>query len=36
MKTLNCGATGFFVFAPEVVHINPGETVYFVARRQGA
>ena len=25
MKTLNCGATGFFVFAPEVVHITPAK-----------
>jgi pseudoazurin len=35
MKTLNCGATGFFVFAPEVAHINPGETVNFVAVDKG-
>ena len=35
MKMLNRGVTGFFVFAPEVVHISPDETVNFVALDKG-
>jgi pseudoazurin len=36
MKALNCGPTGaFFVFAPEVVRIEPGDAVTFVGSDKG-
>ena len=35
VKELNRGPTGFFVFAPELVRIKPGDTIDFVASDKG-
>ena len=35
VKELNRGRTGFFVFAPELVRIKPGDTIDFIASDKG-
>jgi pseudoazurin len=35
VKELNRGPTGFFVFAPELVRIKPGDTIDFIASDKG-
>src|SRR5262249_1981521 len=35
VKELNRGPTGFFVFAPELVRIKPGDTIDFIASDRG-
>jgi len=35
VKELNRGPTGFFVFAPELVRIKPGDTIHFIASDKG-
>jgi pseudoazurin len=35
VKELNRGPTGFFVFDPELVRIQPGDTVDFIASDRG-
>ena len=35
VKELNRGPTGFFVFAPELVRIKPGDTIDFLASDRG-
>ena len=35
VKELNRGPTGFFVFAPELVRIKPGDTIEFIASDRG-
>ena len=35
MKELNRGPTGFFVFAPELLRIKPGDTIDLIASDRG-
>jgi pseudoazurin len=35
VKELNRGSAGFFVFEPELIRINPGDTIEFVATDSG-
>jgi pseudoazurin len=35
VKELNRGPTGFFVFAPELVRVKPGDTIDFIASDRG-
>jgi pseudoazurin len=35
VKELNRGPAGFFVFAPELVRIKPGDTIDFLASDRG-
>jgi plastocyanin len=35
VKELNRGPTGFFVFAPELLRIKPGDTIDFIASDRG-
>jgi pseudoazurin len=35
VKELNRGPSGFFVFAPELVRIKPGDTIDFIASDRG-